>query len=96
MRHSPLISSEDFYIPSNQIIFEAIKSLFDNNKPVDVISLADQIDTLYGRELGNIISRVTLSCNEKIVLGEYEKNTLRESITIKQKQIRWGNYLTFY
>ncbi len=36
------LSSEDFYIPSNQIIFEQIKSLlFDNNKPVDVISLAD-------------------------------------------------------
>ena len=37
------LSSEDFYIPSNQIIFEAIKSLFDNNKPVDVISLADHL-----------------------------------------------------
>ena len=37
------LSSEDFYIPSNQIIFEAIKSLFVNNKPVDVISLADYL-----------------------------------------------------
>lgn len=49
--------------------------------------LADQIDTLYGRELGNIISRVTLSCNEKIVLGEYEKNTLSKLIVAQMMRI---------
>ena len=30
------LSSEDFYIPSNQIIFEAIKSLFDNSESSQV------------------------------------------------------------
>ena len=63
------LSSEDFYIPSNQIIFEAIKSLFDNNKPVDVISLADHLKSngkferaggaVRLAELGNMLHRDT-------------------------------------
>ncbi|MGI6754462.1 MAG: replicative DNA helicase [Atopobiaceae bacterium] len=37
------LTPEDFYIPSNRKIFEAIYNLFNNSAPVDPVSLADYL-----------------------------------------------------
>ena len=57
------LNEGDFYIPSNRKIFSAMRALFDNNMPVDPVSLADrlqsdgELDRVGGRsyilELGN-------------------------------------------
>ncbi|MBQ3283473.1 MAG: replicative DNA helicase [Atopobiaceae bacterium] len=57
------LSEQDFYIPSNQMIFSAMHAMFDKSLPVDVVSLADylasqgRLDRVGGRpyliELGN-------------------------------------------
>ena len=57
------LSEQDFYIPSNQMIFAAMHAMFDKSLPVDVVSLADylasqgRLDRVGGRayliELGN-------------------------------------------
>ncbi|MDO4536659.1 MAG: replicative DNA helicase [Coriobacteriales bacterium] len=37
------VSDEDFYIPANRKIFQAMRQLFDNNQPVDPVTLADSL-----------------------------------------------------
>ena len=32
---------EDFYNPANRLIFNAIKRMFDEGRPIDIITLAD-------------------------------------------------------
>ncbi len=39
------LNSQDFYLPSNRIIFLAMRDMFDRNMPVDTISLADHLKT---------------------------------------------------
>ena len=39
------LNEQDFYLPSNRKIFLGIKYLFDHNKPVDSIALADHLQT---------------------------------------------------
>lgn len=39
------LKDQDFYIPSNRKIYAAMRSLFDQNKPVDPVSLADYLKT---------------------------------------------------
>jgi len=35
------LAPEDFYSPANRIIFNAIKRMFDEGRPIDIITLAD-------------------------------------------------------
>lgn len=37
------LTDEDFYIPSNRKIYQAMRELFDRNQPVDPVSLADYL-----------------------------------------------------
>lgn len=39
------LDPEDFFIPSNRLVFESIRDLFDSGKPVDPISLADHLNS---------------------------------------------------
>ncbi len=80
------LSSEDFYIPSNQIIFEAIKSLFDNNKPVDVISLADHLKSNGKFErAGGAVRLAELGNNPLAMVGwENHANMLHRDTTLRK------------
>ena len=37
------VTDSDFYIPSNRVVFQTMRKLFDNNQPVDPVSLADAL-----------------------------------------------------
>ena len=39
------LTPDDFFHPSNRIVFVAMREMFDKNRPVDAISLADQLRT---------------------------------------------------
>lgn len=39
------LDRSDFTIPEHQLIFEAVKWLLDQEEPVDVISVAERLDT---------------------------------------------------
>jgi len=37
------VTDSDFYIPSNRVVFQTMRKLFDNNQPVDPVTLADAL-----------------------------------------------------
>ena len=37
------IKSNDFYSPTNQTIFEAMKELFDSGKPIDTVTVSEVV-----------------------------------------------------
>ena len=37
------VTDGDFYIPSNRVVFQTMRRLFDNNQPVDPVTLADAL-----------------------------------------------------
>lgn len=39
------LTPDDFFHPSNRIVFVAMREMFDKNRPIDAISLADQLRT---------------------------------------------------
>lgn len=39
------LSEEDFYQPSHKVILSAIKIIFNEHKPLDLVTLADKLDT---------------------------------------------------
>ncbi len=45
-----IVSKDDFYFEAHQVIFEAAKSLSAEQKPVDVITLAQQLDNMHQLE----------------------------------------------
>lgn len=40
------LEKDDFYVPSHTIIFEAMKALYKQDKPVDVITLSEQLQNV--------------------------------------------------
>lgn len=44
IRIDSFLRPEDFYLPSNAIIFRAIKELYGNRQPSDLVTLSDQLD----------------------------------------------------
>ena len=41
-----LLNEEDFYIPENKVIFSTILNMFNLNRPVDAITLTDELQLL--------------------------------------------------
>lgn len=68
------LTPEDFYIPSNRIIYVAIREMFDKNMPIDAISLADYLRSKNLLEkVGGPATLVDLS-NYSLSLGAWERH----------------------
>ena len=87
------LSSEDFYTPSNQIIFNAIKDLYDNSKSVDVITLADYLKSKGTLDRIGGLARLTELGNNPLAMVGWENHavmlhrdtTLRKMISASAK-----------
>lgn len=44
MKIADIISAEDFYLPKHRYIYEAILDLYDQNAPIDILSLANRLE----------------------------------------------------
>ena len=44
IRIDSFLRPEDFYLPSNQLVFRAIKELYQERQPSDLITLSDRLD----------------------------------------------------
>jgi len=83
-----IIKSEDFYKENHKEIFEAIIDLFDQNEPVDIITVADQLkvrgtlDAVGGLEyLTDLVTQVPTTANVKYYTKIVEeKSMLRKLI----------------
>lgn len=40
-----ILSSESFYVPSHQVLFDTIKDIFFRNQPVDLVTVSDALQT---------------------------------------------------
>ena len=43
---SDVVSSDDFAYPDNRAIFSAVTRLSDNNKPIDAITILEEVSTM--------------------------------------------------
>ena len=49
------LQAEYFYVPKHQKIFEAIVNLFNNTKPVDILTVSEELKKLeYFKEIGGL------------------------------------------
>ena len=87
-----LLTGEDFYAKQNGIIFDAMKELRGENKPVDVITLSDRLKEKGAPEemtsvdfIKEILNAVPTSANVKHYAQiVYEKATLRRLIKVTE------------
>ncbi len=91
-----LLITDCFYKESHQVIFEAIKTLYDSNKPVDILTVTAQLRSNGKLELAGgpfyitqLTSRIASSANiEQHVSTIVEKYLARELIKVSTETIR--------
>lgn len=78
-----ILTPECFYNPKNRLIYEAMFTLYNQNKPVDVLSIGEyfnaknQLDSIGGREyLNDLMIDTILTSNV-----EYYANIIKENAT---------------
>ena len=87
-----ILEADFFYSPSNRMIYDAMFTLYNQNKPVDALSVSDyfqsknKLDDIGGAEyLSDLMSDTVLSSNI-----EYYANIIKEN-AIKRKLINAGS-----
>ena len=87
-----ILETDYFYSPSNRLIYDAMLTLYNQNKPVDALSVSDyfqsknQLDNIGGAEyLSDLMADTILSSNI-----EYYANIIKEN-SIKRKLINAGS-----
>lgn len=93
----PTLKAEDFYLSQNRIIFEAMKQLQADSKPIDTVTVADALE-LQGKldEVGSIAYLSELA--EGVVSaasGEYYASIVKRDSLIR-RVIDAGNEITKY
>ncbi len=94
----PIVRVEDFYRDDHQIIYRAIRDLYDLGKPVDVLILSDELsrrgeyDKIGGFDtLSEILGGVPHAANAKYHAGIVrEKSVIRQVIEASNEIIREG------
>ena len=83
------VTEEHFYIPRHKVIFEAMRHLFDNRKPIDVTTLVDELLNLNKLDEIGGIEYLTVLVDELIIEENIEfyinilkdKNLLRKILS---------------
>ena len=78
------LSSDDFYVPAHQAIFEAISHLYNQNQPIDAVTVADvlrraeELDKVGGVSyLTRILGAVPTAANVNYYAAVVEEHGLR-------------------
>ena len=81
-----ILTPDSFYNPKNKLIYEAMFNLFNQNKPVDALSVGEyfsaknQLENIGGREyLNDLMMDTMLTSNV-----EYYANIIKENATKRQ------------
>ncbi len=89
-----ILKPESFYSPRNKLIYEAMFNMFNQNKPIDTLSVAEyfnaknSLDAIGGREyLNDLVIDTILTSNI-----EYYANIIKESAT-KRELINAGSLI---
>ena len=89
-----ILKPESFYSPRNKLIYEAMMLLFNQNKPIDSLSIAEYfnsknaLDSIGGREyLNDLVIDTILTSNI-----EYYANIIKES-ALKRELINAGSLI---
>lgn len=81
------LQPEDFYIPAHQSIFEAIVTLFDNNQPIDAVTVSEALRRLDALDrsggptyLAQLLDAVPTASNIEHYTGIVEEHALRRRL----------------
>ena len=79
-----LLTGEDFYAKQNGILFDAMKELYQERRPIDAVTLSDKLTS--PEFIKEILNSVPTSANLKYYARiVYEKSTLRRLIRITEE-----------
>jgi replicative DNA helicase len=92
------LTNEDFYNPTNSFIFEAMNEVYKNNKPVDIVTVTEQLQKMKKLEvvggvsyLSQLAESVPTTANASHYLGIVkEKAGLRKLINIGKEMQELG------
>jgi len=94
-----ILNSRDFYKPEHQEIFDIIYELHNGNKPVDIITVSEQLklqnifDTIGGYDyLAYISSNVPTTANAKHYSRIVEEKSIRRQLIKKSSEIQEKAY----
>ncbi|MBT8212771.1 MAG: replicative DNA helicase [Acidimicrobiia bacterium] len=81
------LAPEDFYKPAHQLVFEAVRSLFDSNEPIDAVTVNEElrrrsaIDRVGGVNfLTDLLAAVPTTSNVDYYAGIVEEHALRRRL----------------
>jgi replicative DNA helicase len=81
------LHAEDFYKPAHQLVFEAIRVLFDSNEPIDAVTVAEHLrrdgslERMGGIEfLTRLLDAVPTSSNIEYYAGIVEEHSVRRRL----------------
>lgn len=93
------INSEEFYKPNSKILFDAMKSLYNSNSPVDVITVTDKLREMgVDEKIGGLaylskISNTVFTSTKILAYIEIVRNTfLRRALIKSSKEIQEISY----
>jgi len=82
-----ILSAECFYSPKNRLIYEAMFTLYNQNKPVDALSIGEyfsannKLDSIGGREyLNDLMIDTTLTSNVEYYANIIKENALKRQL----------------
>lgn len=93
----PVLREEDFYLPANRTIFRAMHTLQESSKPIDTVSVADELE-LHGKldEVGSIdYLGVLASSVPSAASGDHYADIIKRDSLIR-RVIEAGNNIAKY
>ena len=82
-----ILTPECFYSPKNKLIYEAMFTMYNQNKPIDALSIGeyfnakDQLDSIGGREyLNDLMIDTTLTSNVEYYANIIKENALKRQL----------------
>ena len=80
------LSPDDFYSPSHKIIFDAMQSVTRQNKPVDIVTLVTELESLGQTEAAGGLSYVTALSNAVPSAANYKhySNIVKHRATLRK------------
>ena len=93
VKYIPQLSAEDFYTPAHKLLFEAALSLFNETKPIDLVTMVQKLTALGTLEMSggveyvtNIVNAVPSVANSEYYFGIIKKMTkLRAMIDVAKQ-----------
>ncbi len=90
----PALSENDFYSDSNKMVFESMKKIYGNNRPIDFVTLTDELEQVGNmqkvggiEQLTRLTNAIPSAANFKHYLDIVKRDSLRRTLIRSSQEI---------